>query len=104
MHAETAAIHAGYSPDPTTKAVAVPLYQTASYAFDDTQHGADLFNLAVEGNIYTRIMNPTTDALEKRVAELEGGIAGLALASGQAATTYALLTIIASARYRVPIF
>lgn len=93
MHAETAAIHAGYSPDPTTKAVAVPLYQTASYAFDDTQHGADLFNLAVEGNIYTRIMNPTTDALEKRVAELEGGIAGLALASGQAATTYALLTI-----------
>ncbi len=93
MRAETATIHAGYSPDPTTKAVAVPVYQTASYAFDDTQHGADLFNLAVEGNIYTRIMNPTTDALEKRVAELEGGIAGLALASGQAATTYALMTI-----------
>ena len=90
---ETLAVHAGYSPDPTTKAVAVPIYQTTSYAFDDTQHGADLFDLKVQGNIYTRIMNPTQDVLEKRVAALEGGIAGLALASGQAAITYAIQTI-----------
>jgi O-acetylhomoserine (thiol)-lyase len=90
---ETIAVHGGYSPDPTTKAVAVPIYQTTSYAFDSTQHGADLFDLKVQGNIYTRIMNPTCDVLEKRVAELEGGIAGLALASGQAAITYAILTI-----------
>ena len=87
------AIHAGFSPDPTTKAVAVPIYQTTSYAFDDTQHGADLFDLKVEGNIYTRIMNPTTAVLEQRIAAMEGGIGALALASGQAATTYALLTI-----------
>ncbi|MEN9847918.1 MAG: hypothetical protein RL368_658 [Pseudomonadota bacterium] len=93
MKLETLAIHAGYSPDPTTKAVAVPIYQTTSYAFDDTQHGADLFDLKVAGNIYTRIMNPTTDVLEKRVAAMEGGIAGLALASGMAAITYAILTI-----------
>lgn len=93
MRPETAAIHAGYEPDPTTKAVAVPIYQTASYAFDNTQHGADLFDLKVEGNIYTRIMNPTTGALEQRVAALEGGLAGLALSSGQAATTYAIFTI-----------
>ena len=85
MKIETLAVHAGYSPDPTTKAVAVPIYQTTSYAFDDTQHGADLFDLKVQGNIYTRIMNPTQDVLEKRVAAMEGGIAGLALASGQAA-------------------
>ncbi|GBG02794.1 O-acetylhomoserine aminocarboxypropyltransferase [Azospira sp. I13] len=90
---ETLAVHAGYSPDPTTKAVAVPIYQTTSYAFDNTQHGADLFDLKVAGNIYTRIMNPTQDVLEKRVAALEGGIAGLALASGQAAITYAIQTI-----------
>jgi len=90
---ETLALHAGYSPDPTTKAVAVPIYQTTSYAFDDTQHGADLFDLKVAGNIYTRIMNPTQDVLEKRVAAMEGGIAGLALASGQAAITYSILTI-----------
>jgi O-acetylhomoserine (thiol)-lyase len=90
---ETLAVHAGYSPDPTTKAVAVPIYQTTSYAFDNTQHGADLFDLKVQGNIYTRIMNPTQDVLEKRVAALEGGIAGLALASGQAAITYAIQTI-----------
>jgi O-acetylhomoserine (thiol)-lyase len=90
---ETLAVHAGYSPDPTTKAVAVPIYQTTSYAFDSTQHGADLFDLKVQGNIYTRIMNPTQDVLEKRVAALEGGIAGLALASGQAAITYAIQTI-----------
>lgn len=93
MKSETLAIHAGYSPDPTTKAVAVPIYQTSSYAFDDTQHGADLFDLKVPGNIYTRIMNPTTDVLEQRVAALEGGIAGLALASGMAAITYAIQTI-----------
>ncbi|HTH39389.1 MAG TPA: bifunctional O-acetylhomoserine aminocarboxypropyltransferase/cysteine synthase [Rhodocyclaceae bacterium] len=93
MKLETIAVHGGYSPDPTTKAVAVPIYQTTSYAFDSTQHGADLFDLKVQGNIYTRIMNPTSDVLEKRVAELEGGIAGLALASGQAAITYAIQTI-----------
>jgi O-acetylhomoserine (thiol)-lyase len=93
MKLETLAIHGGYSPDPTTKAVAVPIYQTTSYAFDDTQHGADLFDLKVAGNIYTRIMNPTTDVLEKRVAAMEGGVAGLALASGMAAITYAILTI-----------
>ncbi|MBI4755912.1 MAG: bifunctional O-acetylhomoserine aminocarboxypropyltransferase/cysteine synthase [Betaproteobacteria bacterium] len=93
MRPETLAVHAGYTPDPTTRAVAVPIYQTTSYAFDDTQHGADLFDLKVQGNIYTRIMNPTQDVLEKRVAALEGGIAGLALASGQAAITYAIQTI-----------
>ena len=93
MKLETLAIHAGYSPEATTKAVAVPIYQTASYAFDSTQHGADLFDLKVAGNIYTRIMNPTQDVLEKRVAAMEGGIAGLALASGQAAITYAIMTI-----------
>ena len=88
MKFETIAIHGGYSPDPTTKAVAVPIYQTTSYAFDDTQHGADLFDLKVTGNIYTRIMNPTTAVLEQRMAELEGGIGALGLASGQAAITY----------------
>ena len=93
MKLETLAIHAGYSPDPTTKAVAVPIYQTTSYAFDDTQHGADLFDLKVAGNIYTRIMNPTTDVLEKRVAALEGGVGALAVASGMAAITYAIQTI-----------
>jgi O-acetylhomoserine (thiol)-lyase len=90
---ETKSDHAGYSPDPTTKAVAVPIYQTAAYAFDSAQHGADLFDLKVPGNIYTRIMNPTNDVLEQRVAALEGGIAALALASGQAAVTYAIQTI-----------
>jgi len=93
MKLETLAVHGGYTPDPVTKAVAVPIYQTTSYAFDSTQHGADLFDLKVQGNIYTRIMNPTTDVLEKRLAALEGGIAALALASGQAAITYAILTI-----------
>jgi O-acetylhomoserine (thiol)-lyase len=93
MKQETIAVHGGYSPDPTTKAVAVPIYQTVAYAFDDTQHGADLFDLKVAGNIYTRIMNPTQDVLEKRVAALEGGIAALALASGQSAITYAIQTI-----------
>jgi O-acetylhomoserine (thiol)-lyase len=90
---ETKSVHAGYSPDPTTKAVAVPIYQTVAYAFDSAQHGADLFDLKVPGNIYTRIMNPTNDVLEQRVAALEGGIAALALASGQAAVTYAIQTI-----------
>ena len=93
MKLETLAVHAGYSPEPTTKAVAVPIYQTTSYSFDSTQHGADLFDLKVAGNIYTRIMNPTQDVLEKRVAALEGGIAGLAVASGMAAITYAIQTI-----------
>ncbi len=93
MKFETLAVHAGYSPDPTTKAVAVPIYQTVSYAFDDTQHGADLFDLKVQGNIYTRIMNPTNDVLEQRLAALEGGIGALALASGSMAVTYALMTI-----------
>ena len=93
MDIDSIAIHGGYSPDPTTKAVAVPIYQTTSYAFDNTQHGADLFDLKVEGNIYTRIMNPTTDVLEKRVAEMEGGIAGLAVASGSAAITYSIMNL-----------
>ncbi len=93
MKFETIAVHGGQSPDPTTRAVAVPIYQTTSYAFDDTQHGADLFDLKVEGNIYTRIMNPTTAVLEQRLAQLEGGIGALVLASGQAATTYAIQTI-----------
>src|SRR4051794_39131698 len=90
---ETLAVHAGFTPDPTTKSVAVPIYQTTSYAFDDTQHGADLFDLKVAGNIYTRIMNPTSDVLEQRLASLEGGVAALTVASGMAAITYAILTI-----------
>ena len=93
MKLETIAVHGGYSPEPTTKAVAVPIYQTTAYAFDSAQHGADLFDLKVPGNIYTRIMNPTQNVLEERVAAMEDGIAALALASGQAATTYSLLTI-----------
>ncbi|WP_372831088.1 O-acetylhomoserine aminocarboxypropyltransferase/cysteine synthase family protein [Pontibacterium sp.] len=94
MKLETIAVHGGFEPDPTTKAVAVPVYQTTSYAFDDAQHGADLFDLKVAGNIYTRIMNPTTDVLEKRVAEMEGGVAALAVASGMAAITYTIQTIV----------
>ena len=93
MKFETLAVHAGYSPDPTTKSMAVPIYQTVAYAFDSAQHGADLFDLKVAGNIYTRIMNPTQNVLETRVAALEGGIAALAVASGQAAITYAIQTI-----------
>ena len=93
MKIETLAIHAGFAPDPTTKSVATPIYQTTSYAFDDTQHGADLFDLKVAGNIYTRIMNPTSDVLEKRVAALEGGVGALALASGMSAVTNAILTL-----------
>jgi len=90
---ETLAIHAGYESDPTTKSVAVPIFQTVAYEFDDAQHGADLFNLAVPGNIYTRIMNPTNAVLEERMAAMEGGIAGLAVSSGMAAINYAILNI-----------
>ncbi|OWL85415.1 bifunctional O-acetylhomoserine aminocarboxypropyltransferase/cysteine synthase [Halopseudomonas aestusnigri] len=93
MKLETLAIHAGYTPDPNTHAVAVPIYQTTSYAFDNTQHGADLFDLKVPGNIYSRIMNPTNDVLEQRVAALEGGVGALAVASGMAAITYAIQTL-----------
>lgn len=93
MKLESLALHHGYESEATTKAAAVPIYQTTSYTFDNTQHGADLFDLKVEGNIYTRIMNPTNAVLEQRVAEMEGGIAGLALASGMAAITYAIQTI-----------
>ena len=93
MKDETIAIHTGYQTDPTTKSVAVPIYQTVAYEFDNAQHGADLFNLAVPGNIYTRIMNPTNDVLEQRVAALEGGVAALALSSGQAAIHYAVINI-----------
>jgi len=93
MKLESIALHHGYKAEETTKAAAVPIYQTTSYVFDNTQHGADLFNLAVAGNIYTRIMNPTTAVLEQRVAEMEGGIAGLCVASGMAAITYAIQAI-----------
>ena len=93
MKIETQAIHAGFDDDPTTRAVAVPIYQTTSYSFRDTQHGADLFNLAEPGNIYTRIMNPTNDVLEQRIAQLEGGIGALAVASGMAAITAAIQTV-----------
>jgi O-acetylhomoserine (thiol)-lyase len=92
MRLETIAVHGGYTPDPTTKAVAVPIYQTVAYAFDNTQHGADLFDLKVAGNIYSRIMNPTNAVLEARVAALEGGIGGLAVALGMAALTTCLPT------------
>ncbi|MBR9873530.1 O-acetylhomoserine aminocarboxypropyltransferase/cysteine synthase [Vibrio sp. J1-1] len=93
MKDETLSIHFGYETDPTTKSVATPIYQTVAYEFDDAQHGADLFNLAVPGNIYTRIMNPTNDVLEKRMAALEGGIAGLVVSAGSAAINYAILTL-----------
>ena len=93
MKDETLAIHSGFKSDPSTKAVAVPVYQTVAYEFDNAQHGADLFNLAVEGNIYTRIMNPTVDVLEKRAAELEAGIAGLCVSAGSAAINYSVLNI-----------
>ncbi len=90
MKLESLALHHGYKSEDTTKAAAVPIYQTSSYTFDSTQHGADLFDLKVAGNIYTRIMNPTTDVLEQRVAAMEGGVGGLAVASGMAAITYAI--------------
>ena len=93
MKLETIALHTGYETDPSTHAATTPIYQTTSYAFDSTQHGADLFNLKVPGNIYSRIMNPTNAVLEQRVAEMEGGIAGLALSSGMAAITYAIQCI-----------
>jgi len=93
MRDETIVIHTGYQSEGTTKAVAVPIYQTVAYEFDNAQHGADLFNLAVPGNIYTRIMNPTQDVLEQRIAALEGGIAALVVSSGSAAINYAILTI-----------
>ncbi len=93
MKDQTLAIHAGFKSDPATKATAVPIYQTVAYEFDNAQHGADLFNLAVPGNIYTRIMNPTTDVLEQRCAQLEGGIAALCVSAGSAAINYAVLNI-----------
>jgi|TARA_B100002003_G_scaffold77651_1_gene72647 O-acetylhomoserine (thiol)-lyase len=93
MRDETKLVHSGYTTDPTTHAVATPIYQTVSYEFDNAQHGADLFNLAVPGNIYTRIMNPTNDVLEKRCADLEGGVGALALSSGSAAVTYSIINI-----------
>lgn len=93
MKLESLALHHGYTSEATTKAAAVPIYQTTSFTFDDTQHGADLFDLKVPGNIYTRIMNPTTDVLEQRIAALEGGIGALAVASGMAAITYAIQCI-----------
>ena len=93
MKDATLALHHGFQNDPTTKAVAVPIYQTVAYEFDNAQHGADLFDLAVPGNIYTRIMNPTNDVLEKRLAALEGGIAGLVVSAGSAAIHYAILTL-----------
>jgi len=93
MKLESIALHHGYESEATTKSAAVPIYQTTSYTFDDTQHGADLFDLAVPGNIYTRIMNPTTSVLEQRVAAMEGGIGALAVASGMAAITYAIQCI-----------
>jgi O-acetylhomoserine (thiol)-lyase len=93
QHPETIALHAGQEPDPATRSRAVPIYQTTSYVFEDTQHAADLFALRTPGNIYTRIMNPTWAVLEERVAALEGGIAAVATASGQAAVTYAVLNV-----------
>ena len=93
MKDETLSIHFGYETDPTTKSVATPIYQTVAYEFDDAQHGADLFNLEVPGNIYTRIMNPTNDVLEKRMTALEGGIAGLVVSAGSAAINYAIQTL-----------
>lgn len=93
MKFDTLALHAGFKGDPTTKAATTPIYQTTSYTFDDTQHGADLFDLKVAGNIYTRITNPTNSVLEERMAALEGGVGALAVASGMSAITYALQTI-----------
>ncbi|MCM2679526.1 O-acetylhomoserine aminocarboxypropyltransferase/cysteine synthase family protein [Echinimonas agarilytica] len=93
MKKETIALHGGYETDPTTKSVAVPIYQTAAYEFDSAQHGADLFDLAVPGNIYTRIMNPTNDVLEQRMAAMEGGLAALVVSSGMAAINYAIQTL-----------
>lgn len=96
MEQETIAIHGGYETDATTKAVAVPIFQTVAYEFDDAKHGADLFDLAVPGNIYTRIMNPTNAVLEARMAAMEGGLAALAVGSGMAAINYSILTLAAA--------
>ena len=93
MKLESLALHHGYESEATTRAAAVPIYQTTSYTFDDTQYGADLFDLKVPGNIYTRIMNPTTDVLEQRIASMEGGIGALCMASGMSAITYSLQCI-----------
>src|SRR6204780_5363720 len=93
MRRETIALHAGYEVDPTTKSVAVPIYQTVAYAFDSADHGAALFNLEVEGYRYSRIGNPTTAVLERRLAELEGGVGALAVASGQAALHFSLVNV-----------
>ena len=90
---ETLALHAGWRADPATGAVAVPIYQTTSYQFNSTEHASNLFALKELGNVYTRIMNPTNDVLEKRVAALEGGVAGLALASGQAASVFSMQNV-----------
>src|ERR1700724_4503631 len=98
MRDETIAIHGGYQPDPTTKAVAVPIYQTASYAFDSADHGAALFNLEVDGYRYSRISNPTNVVLERRVAALEGGLEALSVSSGQAALHYSALNVTETGR------
>src|SRR5882672_9700829 len=93
MKSETIALHGGFDADPTTKAVAVPIYQTVAYTFDSAEHGAALFNLETEGYRYSRISNPTTDVLERRVAALEGGVEALCVSTGQAALNYALLNV-----------
>src|SRR5271170_7024139 len=93
MKSDTIAVHGGYEIDPTTKAVAVPIYQTVAYAFDSAEHGAALFNLEVDGYRYSRISNPTTDVLERRVTELEGGVGALSVSTGQAALHYAVVNI-----------
>ncbi|HSP44311.1 MAG TPA: PLP-dependent transferase, partial [Luteolibacter sp.] len=93
MKLETQCLHAGYSSDPTTNACAVPVYRTSSYVFNSTEHAANLFALKELGNIYTRIMNPTNDVLEQRVAAMEGGAAGLAVSSGTSAIFYAIITL-----------
>src|ERR1700693_700795 len=93
MRNETIAVHGGYEVDPTTRAVAVPIYQTVAYAFDSAEHGAPLFNLEVEGNGHSRISNPTNAVLERRVAALEGGLESLSVSSGQAALNYAALNV-----------
>jgi O-acetylhomoserine (thiol)-lyase len=93
MRPETIALHHGHEPDPTTNSRAVPIYQTTSYVFDDAQHAQDLFALSVPGNIYTRIMNPTSNVLEERIAALEGGVGALAVASGMAAVLYSVLNV-----------
>jgi O-acetylhomoserine (thiol)-lyase len=93
MRTETIAVHAGYDPEPTTRAVAVPIYQTVAYTFDSADHGAALFNLEADGFRYSRIANPTVDVLEQRIAKLEGGVGALAVASGQAALHYAIANV-----------